>query len=168
MSALRAHSCERTEGIGTADVLANELEGSVVDRTANIGRSTDSGRSAERAGVEEARASAEHQHSEDGGYADGGGADGRDAEGGDAVSGVDVSEMQASNPDMSGYSASGVAARGEIAASRAVPRRARARAQSGEQSRPSESRAQSFNRYLSAQNDIDEEVLRLYKLVCRV
>lgn len=39
---------------------------------------------------------------------------------------------------------------------------------SGEQSRPSNARAQSFHRYLSAQSDIDEEVLRLYKLVCRV
>lgn len=65
------------------------------------------------------------------------------------------------------HSVSGVAERGAVA-DMPVPSRSAARAKSGEQSRPSNTRAQSFHRYLSAQSDIDEEVLRLYKLVCRV
>lgn len=140
MSALRAHTCERTEGIGTSDVLANELE----DRSMESAEGVDG---SSRDDTDDGLTSAERA---------------------DAVSGVDVSEMQATSAETSAHSASGVAARGGAAASRGVPRLARTRAQSGEQSRPSESRAQSFNRYLSAQNDIDEEVLRLYKLVCRV
>lgn len=44
-----------------------------------------------------------------------------------------------------------------------------ARPETGERPRTAaEVRAQSLSRYLSAQSDIDEEVLKLYKLVCRV
>lgn len=66
------------------------------------------------------------------------------------------------------HSVSGVAERGAVRAGNALPRRSGERSPSGEQSRPSNARAQSFHRYLSAQSDIDEEVIRLYKLVCRV
>jgi hypothetical protein len=140
MSALRAHSVEITEGIGSG----RELSGT----------------------PEEGRAAAETSAH-------------LDAQGMRVVEGTaaeqsgraqrEALELESVAPhSVAPHSVSGVAERGAASVGNAIPRRSAARNQSGEQSRPSNTRAQSFHRYLSAQSDIDEEVIRLYKLVCRV
>ena len=145
MSALRAHGSERTEGIGPAP----HLNGNA-DEEATRAKSVDG---CER--VEPGPSNGSARESQFGR--------------GEAESG-DVSWVQPSTTPESAVpkSVSGVASNAAVSAGNAVSRRTAARNQSGEQSRPSNARAQSFHRYLSAQSDIDEEVIRLYKLVCRV
>jgi hypothetical protein len=169
MSALRAHSSEITEGIGSTRVLSREAA-SVHSNpdvsappVAHLDTHLDT-QGARRAGTE---------------------IDGADAASADAPhiaaqcieldsilqngSELDSADRDSADPHSAiPNSVSGVAERGAASARNAAPRRSAEHARSGEQSRPSNTRAQSFHRYLSAQSDIDEEVIRLYKLVCRV
>jgi hypothetical protein len=155
MSALRAHSSEITEGIGSSRVVSGEPE----DARVLVEVSSTAVAHLDAQGVRGAGTKGNPLES------------GRDEPRDVAVQQIDLESVLPKSAlplSVLPHSVSGVAERGVASAANAAPRGSAARTQSGEQSRPSNTRAQSFHRYLSAQSDIDEEVIRLYKLVCRV